>query len=270
MDGPNLVRRGAAAVLAAAMCGWLSTLAPATGQVELAAVQHRTPEPKAPKPTPKPEPPPPDCTRVKCLALTFDDGPAESTGELLDILAARNVKATFFLIGENVAKHPELVRREHEAGHELADHSYTHADLGRASKKKILSELTRTQDAIRRASGVTPVMLRPPYGSTSKRLTRITRRMGMAQVLWTVDPLDWEHRDTEYIERRVLKSVKPGHIVLLHDIHPTTVKAVPKIIDRLAAEGYVFVTVSELFGGKLTPGKEYVQVNYSAVNDRAW
>ncbi|NVI92383.1 polysaccharide deacetylase family protein [Actinomadura sp. BRA 177] len=203
---------------------------------------------------------------MKCVALTFDDGPAESTRELLDVLAARKVKATFFLVGENVVKHPELVRREHEAGHELGDHSYTHADLGTASKKKVMSELTRTQDAIRRASGVTPVLLRPPYGSMSERLTKITKEMGLAQVLWTVDPLDWEHRDSEYVEKRVLKSVKPGYVVLMHDIHPTTVKAVPKIIDRLAAVGYTFVTVSELYGGKLVPGKEYGQTGRRMVH----
>lgn len=260
MDGPTLVRRAAAAVLAFAMCGWLSTLDPAGRQVRLTAAQNQPPEPP-PSPTPPPEPPPPDCTKAKCLALTFDDGPAGSTGELLDILASRNVKAAFFLVGKNAAEHPELVLREHRAGHEVADHSYTHADLGNAPKEKILSELTRTQDAIRRASGVTPTMLRPPYGSTSKLLTGITRRMGMAQVLWTVDPRDWRHRDTEDIERRVLKSVTPGDIVLLHDIHETTVRAVPKIIDRLSAQGYVFVTVSELFGGKLTPGEEYIELN---------
>jgi peptidoglycan/xylan/chitin deacetylase (PgdA/CDA1 family) len=222
-----------------------------------------------PKPESKPEPPPPpppDCSRVKCVALTFDDGPAESTGELLGILAARHVRATFFLVGENVAKHPELVRREHEAGHELGDHSYTHADLGRASKKKVMEELTRTQDAVRRASGVTPVLLRPPYGSMSERLTKITREMGLAQVLWTVDPLDWEHRDTRYVEKRVLKAVKPGYVVLMHDIHPTTVRAVPKIIDRLTAEGYAFVTVSELYGGRLVPGKEYGQTGRTMVH----
>lgn len=256
MGGLNAVRRGAAAVLAGAVFAGLSTLTPAAGRVELAAAARPAPEPPKPKPKPEP-PPPPDCSRVKCLALTFDDGPAESTGELLDILAAKKVKATFFLVGENVVKHPELVRREHAAGHEIGDHSYTHADLGTASKKKVLSELTRTQDAIRQAAGFTPVLLRPPYGSMSKQLTKITRKMGMAQVLWTVDPLDWEHRDSEYVEKRVLKSVKPGVVVLMHDIHPTTVRAVPKIIDRLAAEGYVFVTVSELYGGTLVPGREY-------------
>ena len=261
MSRPNLVRRVAAAVLAVSVCGVLSTLTPARGQVRPVA---RTEPPAArprPKPAAPPEPPPPDCARLKCLALTFDDGPAASTAELLDILAARKVRATFFIVGENAARHPELVRREHEAGHEIADHSYTHADLGRASQKKVMAELTKTQDAIRRASGVVPVLLRPPYGSTSKRLKEITRRLGLAQVLWTVDPLDWEHRDTAYVERRVLKAARPGYIVLMHDIHPTSVRAVPKIIDRLAAEGYVFVTVSELFGGRLIPGEEYVRRN---------
>ncbi len=100
----------------------------------------------------------------------------------------------------------------------------------------------------------------------SERLTKITKEMGLAQVLWTVDPLDWEHRDSEYVEKRVLKSVKPGYVVLMHDIHPTTVKAVPKIIDRLAAVGYTFVTVSELYGGKLVPGKEYGQTGRRMVH----
>lgn len=265
MDGLDRVRQGAAALLAAAVFGGLSTLAPTPAEVTATAAPSAAPAKAEPKPKPEP-PPPPDCSRVKCVALTFDDGPAESTEELLGILAARRVRATFFLVGENVAKYPELVRREHAAGHELGDHSYTHADLGTASKKKVMEELTRTQDAIRQASGVTPVLLRPPYGSMSKRLTGITREMGLAQVLWTVDPLDWEHRNTRYVEKRVLKAVKPGYVVLMHDIHPTTVKAVPTIIDRLAAEGYVFVTVSELYGGKLVPGKEYGQTGRPMVH----
>jgi len=200
-----------------------------------------------------------DCGRLKCVALTFDDGPMGSTPRLLDILAARHVRATFFLVGRNAAEHPELVRRERDAGHEIANHSYTHADLGRASDAKIMSELTRTQEAVRRATGVAPVLLRPPYGSTGKRLASIARRMNLAQILWTVDPLDWENRDSGAVERRVMKSVEPGNVVLLHDIHPTTVAAVPRILDRLKAQGFVFVTVSELFRGRLTAGKTYVR-----------
>ncbi|MFD0684976.1 polysaccharide deacetylase family protein [Actinomadura fibrosa] len=200
-----------------------------------------------------------DCRHAKCVALTFDDGPMESTGKLLDILEERRVRATFFLVGENVEAHPGLVWRERQAGHEIANHSWSHADLGRASEKKAVSEVARTQEAIRRAIGETPVLMRPPYGSTDKRLAAITRRMNLAQVLWTVDPLDWEVRDRRAVERRVTRAVRPGYVVLMHDIHPTTVAAVPEIIDRLKAKGYRFVTVSELFGGRLTPGRKYVQ-----------
>jgi len=274
------VRRVSAAVLVAAISGLLSTLAPYDGVLQLTAAQNKgsavgseapearseapevrseAPEARneAPGSKPKPPSPPPDCTRVKCIALTFDDGPAESTRELLDVLAARDVKATFFVVGRNAEKHPELVLREHREGHELGDHSYTHTDLGMSSKQKITSELSRTREAIRRASGATPGLMRPPYGSTSKQVEKAAREMDMAQVLWTVDPLDWRTRDSRDIERRVVKSVKPGSIVLLHDIHRTTVRAVPGIIDELTAKGYEFVTVSELFGGKLTPGKKY-------------
>ncbi|MGI5327220.1 polysaccharide deacetylase family protein [Actinomadura nitritigenes] len=268
MDGPIVVRRAAAAVLAATVCGALSTLGPGPRRVGLAAASapaagtgHAGRKGAPRGPAPPAEPARVDCARAKCVALTFDDGPAESTGRLLDILAAHHVRATFFIVGEQATKFPELVRREHEAGHQIADHSYTHADLGRAPTKKIMSELTRTQEAIRRASGVTPTMLRPPYGSLSKRLTGIAARMGMAQVLWTVDPLDWEHRDTKYVERRVLQAVRPGYIVLMHDIHPTTVAAIPTIIEKLAAQGYSFVTVPDLFGGTLTPGKEYLRLD---------
>ncbi|WP_173095572.1 polysaccharide deacetylase family protein [Actinomadura verrucosospora] len=269
MDGPIVVRRAAAVVLAATVCGALSTLGPGPPRVHLAVAAGTAPEHGHGRagtggrraPAPAPAAPRVDCLRAKCVALTFDDGPAESTGRLLDILAAHHVRATFFIVGQQAAKFPDLVRREHEAGHEVADHSYTHADLGRAPTKKILSELNRTQEAIRRASGVAPTILRPPYGSLSKRLTAITKRMGLAQVLWTVDPLDWEHRNTKYVEERVLKAVKPGYIVLMHDIHPTTVEAIPAIIEKLAAEGYSFVTVPQLFGGALTPGKEYVRLD---------
>ncbi|WP_308166130.1 polysaccharide deacetylase family protein [Actinomadura sp. NEAU-AAG7] len=200
-----------------------------------------------------------DCARARCVALTFDDGPVESTAKLLDILAERRIRATFFLIGKNAAERPDMVRREYAAGHEIANHSYTHADLGHAPEKMVDAELTGTQEAIRRAIGVAPVLLRPPYGSTGRRLTSKTRRMGLAQVLWTVDPLDWQIRDSRAVERRVMKSVRPGDVVLMHDIHPTTVAAVPRILDRLERDGYVFVTVTELFGGTMTPGKIYAQ-----------
>jgi peptidoglycan/xylan/chitin deacetylase (PgdA/CDA1 family) len=188
------------------------------------------------------------------------------TAQLLDILAARKVKATFFLVGRNVQEFPHLVRREAAEGHELANHSYSHADLGRSSGSKVTSELVRTQQAIQKAAGVTPTLMRPPYGSTDKQVARVTKKLGLAQVLWTVDPLDWQVRNTKRVERKVIGGTRSGTIVLMHDIHPTTVAAVPLIIDRLAAQGYVFVTVSQLYGKPLSPGKKYTERRVPALS----
>ncbi|PRX02246.1 UNVERIFIED_ORG: peptidoglycan/xylan/chitin deacetylase (PgdA/CDA1 family) [Actinomadura viridilutea] len=261
------IQKSAAAVAVTAFFGWLSALEPTpehAGPSVPVAVLRGEAAPRAPErvPTPTPTPTPRvDCTRAKCVALTFDDGPAPGTAKLLNILARQNVKATFFLIGRNVATHPDLVRREVAEGHEVANHSWSHADLGRASVAKVEGELARTQHAIRKAAHVTPVLMRPPYGSTDARVAGIARRMKLAQVLWAVDPLDWRDRDTRLVERRVLKAVRPGMIVLLHDIHGTTVEAVSPIIERLRADGYTFVTVSQLFGRPLTPGEEYVELS---------
>ncbi|MFI0355641.1 polysaccharide deacetylase family protein [Actinomadura sp. 9N407] len=271
--GARVARRWAAMAAGAVVCGWLSTLTPATSTMAARTAERHAantvaagkPGPGAevkPTSTPEPEPtpkPPPDCRKVKCVALTFDDGPMGSTARLLDMLAAHQVKATFFLVGRNVEQYPELVRREAAEGHELANHSYSHADLGRSSTAKVTSELERTQRAIRRAAGVTPVLMRPPYGSTDKQVAAVTRRLELAQVLWTLDPLDWRFRDSGRVERKVVGGTRQGHIVLMHDIHSTTVDAVPLIIKRLAEKGYVFVTVSELYGKPLTPGKKYIE-----------
>ncbi|MBX6769043.1 MAG: polysaccharide deacetylase family protein [Actinomadura rubrobrunea] len=263
------IQKSAAAVAVTAFFGWLSALEPtpvhAGPSVPVAVLRGGTAPPapeRVPSPTPTPTPTPRvDCTRAKCVALTFDDGPAPGTGRLLNILARQNVKATFFLIGRNAATYPDLVRREVAEGHEVANHSWSHTDLGRSSRAKVESELARTQNAIRKAGGVTPVLMRPPYGSTDERVAGIARRMKLAQVLWAVDPFDWRDRNTRLVERRVLKAVRPGMIVLLHDIHGTTVEAVSPIIERLRADGYTFVTVSQLFGKQMTPGEVYVELS---------
>jgi peptidoglycan/xylan/chitin deacetylase (PgdA/CDA1 family) len=196
-----------------------------------------------------------DCRTRKCVALTFDDGPMTSTARLLDTLAAGGARATFFLVGRNVDRFPQLVRREVMEGHELANHTYSHLDLRQASTAKGTRELRRTQEAIRRVTGTTPVLMRPPYGATDKRVAAIAKRMKLTQVLWSLDSLDWQVRDSKKVERKVVAGTRNGAIVLMHDIHPTTVAAVPGIIKRLRAKGYFFVTVSELFGKPLVPGK---------------
>ncbi|GAA1540574.1 hypothetical protein GCM10009678_23710 [Actinomadura kijaniata] len=271
--------RWCAAAAALTACGWLSTLQAATADdarapaglaangrdATRAAPQGRphdgaqgTAAPQA-APTTPPRPRKTDCKKAKCVALTFDDGPMAPTAKLLDILARHQARATFFMVGRNVESRPDLLRRELAAGHELANHSYTHVDLGRSSAAKVHAELSRTQAAIKHATGVTPTLMRPPYGSTDGTVASVSRRLGLAQILWTVDPLDWKDRDSRQVEQRVLRATRPGHIVLLHDIHPSTVAAVPAILQRLSAKGYVFVTVSELYGRPLTPGKKYVE-----------
>jgi len=198
-----------------------------------------------------------DCRIRKCVALTFDDGPGADTARLLDILAAHGARATFFVVGRSVREFPRLVHREAAEGHELANHTDTHADLRRSPPRRIVAELWRTQRAIRRAAGVSPTLMRPPYGATDGRVAAVGRRMRLAQVLWSLDPLDWRDRDAERVERRVVTGVRRNSVVLLHDIHPSTVDAMPGILRRLADREYSFVTVSELYGRPLVPGKMY-------------
>jgi len=268
-------RRWTALTAALVASGWLSTLTPATATTTtppkpgpneaLSVVSAPTPPADQAVPADQAAPGPVvaqgkvDCKKQKCIALTFDDGPMSSTSKLLKILAKRKVKATFFLIGQNVKAHPSLVRQELAAGHEIGNHSYTHADLAAASASKVRSELSKTQSAIHKAAGITPVLMRPPGGATDSTVTSITRKMKLAQILWAVDPKDWRDRNTKLVERRVVGGARRGYIILMHDIHPTTVAAVPNIIKRLAAKGYVFVTVSQLFGHPLTPGKKYTK-----------
>jgi peptidoglycan/xylan/chitin deacetylase (PgdA/CDA1 family) len=182
------------------------------------------------------------------IALTFDDGPsAKLTPKLLDLLAAHHVKATFFLIGENVAEHPDIVAREAREGHELANHSWSHPNLGKMSDENVRSQIHRTDDAIRSAAGIGPTLLRPPYGSITARQKKwINQEFGYKIALWDVDPLDWRRPGPNVVCNRIVKNTRAGSIVLAHDIHPGTIEAMPCVLNQLEARGFKFVTVSEL------------------------
>ena len=182
------------------------------------------------------------------VAMTFDDGPsAENTPRLLEMLKQRNIKATFFLIGQNAAANPDLVRRILAEGHEIGNHSWTHPQLSKLSDDKVTAEITKTQDAIKDASGFTPTLLRPPYGAITPRQREwIPNQFGLTIVLWSVDPLDWKRPGPSVVTQRILSQVHPGAIVLSHDIHKQTVDAMPATLDGLIAKGYKFVTVSQL------------------------
>ncbi|MEU8248017.1 polysaccharide deacetylase family protein [Nonomuraea sp. NPDC048916] len=200
---------------------------------------------------------PVNCRREKCVALTFDDGPGDYTAKLLDLLRSRHAKATFFVLGQMVAADPHnLARRIVDEGHEIGNHSWSHPPLTALTDEQIRTELTQTGDLIRRLTGVRMQMMRPPYGATDDRVAAETRREGLAQILWSLDTLDWRDRASSVVARRA-GLAKPGEIVLMHDIHRTTVEAVPEVLDTLAKKGYRFVTVSELYGGTPVPGRQY-------------
>src|SRR5438034_3865923 len=182
------------------------------------------------------------------IAMTFDDGPSATlTPKLLDLLAAHHIKATFFVIGENVAEHSEIVARAAREGHEIANHSWSHPNLGKMSGDNVRSQLQRTDDAIQNATGKRPTLMRPPYGSITAREKRwIHDEFGYQIILWDVDPYDWKRPGPAVVRNRILKETQPGSIVLSHDIHPGTIEAMPSTFDALEAKGFKFVTVSEL------------------------
>jgi len=182
------------------------------------------------------------------IAMTFDDGPsAKLTPKLLDLLAAHHVKATFFLIGQNVAENPEIVAREAREGHEVANHSWSHPSLAKMSDGGVRDQLRKTDEVIRSASGNGPTLLRPPYGSITRRQKKwINQESGYKSVLWDVDPLDRRRPGSHVVCNRIVKITRAGSIVLAHDIHPGTIEAMPCVLNQLEAKGFKFVTVSEL------------------------
>ncbi len=188
-------------------------------------------------------------TAVRAVALTIDDGPHyKTTPEVLAVLKEKGVRATFFVLGENVDRRPELLAREVADGHEIAVHGYHHISLTRQDKAAVAAELERAEQAIGRGTAVKPRLFRPPGGHYNAAVVAAARERGYTMVLWDVDPHDWARPPAEDVVKTVLRQATPGSIVLLHDgQYPLpTPRALAIIIDRLRAEGYELVTVSEL------------------------
>lgn len=183
------------------------------------------------------------------IAITFDDGPhPDFTPRLLDTLKEANIKATFFMVGRCVVTYPNIVKRMVDEGHEVASHSWSHPLLTSLGDAAVESQMRRTHDAIIKACGVTPTLYRPPYGGTRlSQRKRINEMFGYLTILWDVDPLDWQSpRTTQKVHDRVLEQTRPGSIILCHDIHETTVDAMPATLADLKARGYEFKTVTQL------------------------
>ncbi|MFK0150684.1 polysaccharide deacetylase family protein [Streptomyces sp. NPDC090499] len=200
-----------------------------------------------------------DCRKAKCVALSFDGGPSPTTPRLLDILKQQHLHATFFVQGRgHISKYPGILRRIAEEGDEIGNHTWTHPRLTDLDEADARAELTRTQNAIERITGTRPVLMRPPEGRTDRKVARICRELGLAQVLWSVTAKDYETTDSALITERVLDQTHRDGIILLHDLHKGTVPAVPGILKALKQRGYTVVTVSQLLApAKPRPGMVY-------------
>ena len=197
-----------------------------------------------------------NCYEVPCVALTFDDGPSVFTEGLLDILKEHNVRATFFILGSRARIQSETVYRTFQEGHEIGSHTWDHPLLTDLSDEQIQQQLQQTDKIITQIIGEPSRHLRPPYGGYDYRVLEVS---GVPFIFWSVDPLDWRDRDAEIVAARIINS-PPGAIILAHDIHETTVDAVPAIIVALKNRGVHFVTVTKLFAPQeLFPGYVYSQ-----------
>lgn len=180
----------------------------------------------------------------KRVALTFDDGPdAKVTPQVLAILKKYDAKATFFMVGTNVSKNPAIVEQVYEAGHEIGNHTWNHPKLTSLSTSAVKQEVDKTSNAIYNAIGQYPTVFRPPYGATNDKVRSV---ITMPSILWSIDTLDWKHRNADKVLSYVKASAKDGSIILMHDIHQSTANGLENVILYLQKQGYEFVTVSEI------------------------
>lgn len=219
-----------------------------------------TPTPSGtPTPSSTPTPQPShkvNCRKVKCVALTFDDGPGPFTTTPLGHLKQANVPATFFMLGQRVKTYPKVTRAVAKAGHEIGVHTWDHRMLTKLNAQQVRGEITSSIKIVKQVTGRTPKLLRPPYGETNQTVATEARRAKVSQILWNVDTLDWKTLSTKKTVAAAVKQTRRGSILLLHDIHATSVAAVPGIIKTLRKKGYTFVTVGQLLG-KTKPGRIY-------------
>ena len=179
----------------------------------------------------------------KMIALTFDDGPSKYTDKIIDLLNKYDASGTFFVLGNKVEMYKETLIKMVEQGSEIGNHSYNHKWLIKLNKNDFINQVNQTQSILKSTIGYTPTLLRPTYGSVNDEIKNNTT---LDIVLWNIDTLDWKLKNYKDIANRVIGKVNDGDIVLMHDIHERTLKALETILPKLKEEGYQFVTVSEL------------------------
>ena len=209
-----------------------------------------------------------DCSQVKCVALTFDDGPSPYTDRLLQILADNDAKSTFFLIGNKVAANPAGAKRIADAGMEVGNHTWEHPNMTTIPPEDIPSQISKANDAIQAATGQRPKLLRTAGGLINDNVLAAAKQQGMADINWDVIPFDWANdANTDATRYMLMTQIKPGSVVLFHDTYSSTVDLVYQFIPVLRHNGYHLVTVSHLLGPR-EPGSGYgSRDNGPPVND---
>jgi len=198
-----------------------------------------------------------DCSVVKCVALTFDDGPSPYTDRLLGILNDADAKATFFEIGNKVAANPAGAKRVVDAGMELGSHTWEHPNMTAIPPEDVPAQFSKANEAIKAATGQTPVLWRPAGGLTNDAVNKVAAQYGLAAILWDVIPFDWMNDSNTAATRYMLMSqIKPNSVVLFHDVYSSTVDLVEQFIPVLKANGYHLVTVTQMLGPR-APGSVY-------------
>ena len=182
------------------------------------------------------------------VAMTFDDGPHPvHTPKLLEILKRRNIRATFYVVGTNARRYPQILRRMIAEGHEIGNHTVTHKHISKINLEQVRKEVLGCQQAIMAACGVKPRTFRPPGGHTNDRLkVWLHKEFNYSTIIWAVDPQDWKRPGPAVVAQRIISNTSAGSIILAHDIHAPTIVAMPQALDGLLARGYRFVTVSQL------------------------
>ena len=209
-----------------------------------------------------------DCSQVKCVALTFDDGPSPFTDRLLKILQDNDAKATFFEIGNKVAANPDGAKRVVEAGMELGNHTWEHPNMTTIPPELIAGQISKANDAIKVATGQTPKLLRTAGGLINDAVLAEAKKQGMADINWDVIPFDWANDSNTAATRYMLMTqIRPNSVVLFHDTYSSTVDLVEQFIPVLEANGYHLVTVTHMVGPR-EPGTSYgSRENGPPVND---
>ena len=197
------------------------------------------------------------------IAFSFDDGPSPYTDRLLDALEKYGARATFFVMGYRVETYQNTIIRAVNLGNEIAGHTWIHQDITKLTNKEIHQTIFNTNRIIESVISYSPKIYRPPFGLTNHNVVQISTELGLSIVNWTLDGMDWKYKDADRVYNIIMNEVKENDVILLHDIHITTVEAMERLIPSLIAKGYQLVTVSEVLihlYNQLEPGTIYGKV----------